>query len=195
MGERVQEIIDLEIQGLRDMAGAIAGPLEAAVALVEGASGRLVVTGLGKSGHVGAKWAATLASLGTPSFFLHSAEALHGDLGMLAPGDVVAAISNSGTTPEVVAVAEFAQREGFPVIAVTKNADSPLAKAAKVVLPLPSTPEADPNGLAPTTSTTATLVLGDVLAILLAERKGFTKEDFGHVHPGGALGQAARDDG
>lgn len=154
--------------------------------------GKVVISGLGKSGHIGKKMAATFASLGTPSFFLHATEALHGDLGMLHQQDALIVISNSGTTAEVVAVATFAKKHNIPTIAVTKNPKSPLAKNANLCLRLPDLPEADPNGLAPTTSTTATLVLGDVLAVLLSQSRGFGPKDFGRVHPGGALGQQAK---
>ncbi len=190
-----QQIIEKETEGLRALAGLAAGDWTSVVKLIAETRGRVVVCGLGKSGLVGQKWAATFSSLGTASVFLHAAEALHGDLGLLREYDLLFCISNSGGTPEVVAVAQFAQRNNIRAVAVTKNADSALVQNCQLTLLLPSTEEADPLGLAPTTSTTATLVMGDVLAILAAQEKNFSRADFGRVHPGGALGQATRQDG
>ena len=149
----------------------------------------MVVSGLGKSGHVGHKIAATLASTGTPAFFLHAAEASHGDLGMVARGDVVLAISNSGETAETARPAAASAPAGMPVIAMTGNAASTLARAATVHLDVSVSEEACPLNLAPTASTTAALAMGDALATALLEARGFTSEDFARSHPGGALGR------
>jgi arabinose-5-phosphate isomerase len=151
--------------------------------------GKVVVSGMGKSGHIGNKMAATFASTGTPSFFMHPAEANHGDFGMLSPNDVVIAISNSGETHELVGLLPSIKRIQVPIIAITNKPSSSLAKYANVSLQLSVTKEACSLGLAPTTSTTATLVLGDALAIALLEAKGFTAQDFAFSHPGGALGK------
>jgi arabinose-5-phosphate isomerase len=150
----------------------------------------VVITGLGKSGLVGAKIAATLSSTGTPSFFLHSTDALHGDSGALTPGDILIAISNSGETAEVNAIAAMAKGWGNQVIAITKNANSTLAKNADAVINIAFEKEADPLNLAPTTSTTLTIAAGDALASALMVHRGFSSQDFGKRHPGGALGKA-----
>lgn len=152
-------------------------------------TGKVVVSGMGKSGHIANKMAATFASTGTPSFFMHPGEANHGDFGMLSPNDVVIAISNSGETHELIGLLPSIKRIQVPIIAITNKQDSSLAKYADVVLQLGVKKEACSLGLAPTTSTTATLVLGDALAIALLEAKGFTAEDFAFSHPGGALGK------
>ena len=159
-----------------------------AVKTISAASGRVIVTGMGKPGHIGRKVAATLASTGQPATFVHPAEASHGDLGMLQSGDVVLAISWSGETAELAAIVTFAKRYAIPLIAMTAQADSTLGREADVCLTLPSVAEACPNGLAPTTSTTMQLVLGDALAIALLEGRGFTALDFKALHPGGKLG-------
>lgn len=159
-----------------------------AVALLAGASGRVVVSGMGKSGHVGRKIAATLASTGTPALFVHPAEASHGDLGMMVPGDGVLALSNSGETPELADLVAHARRFALPLVAITGRAESALARAADAALVLPPAPEACPMGLAPTTSTTMQLALGDALAVALLTRRGFTAADFRVFHPGGRLG-------
>ena len=143
---------------------------------------------MGKSGHIGRKIAASLASTGTPAFFVHPAEASHGDLGMITEDDVVIAISNSGESRELVDILNYCKRFGIKLIAITKNSESSLAKACDIVLKLPNNGEACPLGLAPTNSTTATLVLGDILTAGLIQRKGFTKADFNERHPGGKLG-------
>ena len=162
--------------------------LTRALDLMQEALGRIIITGMGKSGHIGKKIAASLASTGTPSFFVHPAEASHGDLGMITNNDVVIAISNSGESKELVDIINYCKRFGISIIAITKNAESSLGKAANVILELPNSEEACPLGLAPTSSTTATLVLGDILTVGLIERKGFSKEDFNVRHPGGKLG-------
>jgi len=161
----------------------------AACRLLHGCRGRVVVTGMGKSGHIGNKIAATLASTGTPAFFLHPAEASHGDIGMITPGDVVVAISNSGETTELVTILPVIKRLGVPLIAMTGRPRSTLAQAAVVVLDVSVPAEACPYNLAPTASTTATLVMGDALAVAVLEARGFTEQDFARSHPGGALGR------
>jgi arabinose-5-phosphate isomerase len=157
--------------------------------LIINCSGRVVVTGMGKSGHIGRKIAATFASTGTPAFFVHPGEASHGDIGMITKKDVVLALSNSGTTTELVTLLPQIKRLGVPLICMTGDQTSTLARAAEVHLDVKVNSEACPLGLAPTTSTTATLVMGDALAIALLEARGFTAEDFAFSHPGGALGQ------
>jgi len=152
-------------------------------------SGRVVVTGMGKSGHIGRKIAATLASTGTPSFFVHPGEASHGDMGMITPQDVVIAISNSGSTSEVVTILPLIKRMGTPLISITGNPASVLAREAVANLDVRVALEACPLGLAPTSSTTATLVMGDALAVALLEARGFSAEDFAFSHPGGSLGR------
>jgi arabinose-5-phosphate isomerase len=159
-----------------------------AVQILAGTTGRVVVSGMGKSGHVGRKIAATLASTGTPALFVHPAEASHGDLGMLVQGDSVLALSNSGETPELTDIVTHTRRHGLALVGITGRADSTLARTADVALVLPDCPEACPMGLAPTTSTTLTLALGDALAVALLSRRGFTAADFRAFHPGGRLG-------
>ena len=162
--------------------------LSNALDILENTKGRIVVTGMGKSGHIARKIAATLASTGSPSFFVHPAEASHGDLGMLTSNDSVIAISNGGESKELSDIIIYCKRYGIPLIAMTKNPDSSLGRAGDVLLKLPNYREACPLGMAPTTSTTATLMLGDVLAVCLMERKGFSKLDYKRRHPGGKLG-------
>ena len=181
--------IDIEARAVAGLSSRIGEAFARACQLCLGAAGRVVVTGLGKSGHVGGKIAATLASTGTPSFFLHAAEASHGDLGMISRGDVVVAISNSGETAELLALLPHLKRLGAPVIAITGGSDSTLARAAAVNLDVSVPEEACPHNLAPTSSTTATLAMGDALAIALLEARGFTPEDFARSHPGGSLGR------
>lgn len=180
--------IEKEIEALRMMQDSFDDRLTQALDLMQKTTGRVIVTGMGKSGHVGSKIAATLASTGTPSFFVHPAEASHGDLGMLTTDDCVIAISNSGETKELSDIILYCKRYGIKLIAVTKNPMSTLGKSGDILLQLPDDGEACPLGLAPTSSTTATMVLGDVLAVRLLERKGFTKTDFKQRHPGGKLG-------
>ncbi len=159
-----------------------------ALDLFAAVKGRLIVTGMGKSGLIGKKIAATFASTGTPAFFVHPGEASHGDLGMVTPQDAILALSNSGETKELFDLIAYTRRYHIPLIAITQKSNSTLAKDADVVLLLPSFPEACPNGLAPTTSTTMMLALGDALALCLLNRKGFSKEDYKSIHPGGNLG-------
>jgi arabinose-5-phosphate isomerase len=181
--------IDIEARAVAGLSIRIGDDFARACGLCLAATGRVVVTGLGKSGHIGSKIAATLASTGTPSFFLHAAEASHGDLGMVSRGDVVVAISNSGETAEVLALLPHLKRLGTPVIAITGGAESTLARDAAVNLDVSVPEEACPHNLAPTASTTATLAMGDALAIALLEARGFTPEDFARSHPGGSLGR------
>ncbi len=192
-----RSILAKEIEGMASLAAALDGSLAAALTAIErqvrpnaeGHRGRLVVTGIGKSGQIGAKLASTFASTGTPSFYLHAAEAAHGDLGMIARGDVVLAISRSGSSRELFAVSDYCRANDIPLIAVTANPDSPLGRGAAVVLRLPEVTEVCPINLAPTTSALITLALGDVLAVQLMERRSFAEADFAEFHPGGKLGR------
>jgi arabinose-5-phosphate isomerase len=168
--------------------GSLGAAFSKAVRAIAAASGRVIVTGMGKSGHVGRKIAATLASTGQPASFVHPAEASHGDLGMVQNGDVVLGLSWSGETVELAAIITFAKRYAIPLIAMTASPESALGREADVCLAMPNSEEACPNGLAPTTSTTMQLVLGDALAIALLEARGFTARDFRALHPGGKLG-------
>lgn len=181
--------IDSEIDTINRLKDSVkAENLTKALDFMQNSKGRIIITGMGKSGHIGRKIAASLASTGTPSFFVHPAEASHGDLGMITEDDVVVAISNSGESRELIDILNYCKRFGIKLIAITKNAESSLGKAGDVVLELPNNGEACPLGLAPTSSTTATLVLGDILTVGMIERKGFSKEDFNDRHPGGKLG-------
>ncbi|MCM1004040.1 MAG: KpsF/GutQ family sugar-phosphate isomerase [Candidatus Gastranaerophilales bacterium] len=181
--------IEIEINAISSLKDSVAlENLTTALDLMQNSTGRIIITGMGKSGHIGKKIAASLASTGTPSFFVHPAEASHGDLGMITENDVIIAISNSGESRELVDIINYCKRFGIKMIAITKNAQSSLGSAANVVLELPKAEEACPLGLAPTSSTTATLVLGDILTTGLIERKGFSKEEFNVRHPGGKLG-------
>jgi len=181
--------IDIEARAIAALSARLGEDFAQACQLCLQSVGRVVVTGLGKSGHVAGKIAATLASTGTPAFFLHAAEAAHGDLGMVSRGDVVIAISNSGETPEVLMLLPHLKRIGTPVIAITGGGHSTLARAAAVNLDVFVAEEACPHNLAPTASTTATLAMGDARAIALLEARGFTPEDFARSHPGGSLGR------
>jgi arabinose-5-phosphate isomerase len=184
--------LDLELGGLAAMKealeGHLAAPFTEAVRLISDAKGRVVVSGIGKSGHVGQKMAATLASTGTPAFFVHPSEASHGDLGMITRDDVVLALSWSGETVELKNIITFSRRFAVPLVSITSNVDSALGRQSDVVIELPRAKEACPHGLAPTTSTTMQLALGDCLAIALLEARGFTAQDFKMFHPGGSLG-------
>ena len=184
--------IDKEIEALRIMENSLDENLSKALDLMQNCKGRVIVTGMGKSGHVGRKISATLASTGTPSFFVHPSEASHGDLGMLSQDDVVIAISNSGETKELSDILLYCKRFGIPLIAMTKNPQSSLGKNSDLLLVLPDDGEACPLGLAPTSSTTATIVMGDILAIDLMERKGFFYSVYKQRHPGGKLGAILR---
>lgn len=183
-----REILHDEARALDALAESLDGPFERAVELILQCSGKLIVSGLGKSGHVARKIAATFASTGTTATFLHLAEAIHGDLGMAAKGDVAILISQSGETAELEPVIDHFKHVGIPVIAITGNSGSMLAEAATAPLVLPHWPEVGPESVAPTTSTTMTLALGDALAMTVMRQKGFTRSDFGRLHPGGSLG-------
>jgi arabinose-5-phosphate isomerase len=184
--------IHLETQGLGALEAALRTDLgdsfAKAIAMMRSCRGRVIITGMGKSGHIGLKVAGTLSSTGTPAYFVHPSEASHGDLGMITRDDVILALSWSGETVELGNLVSYSRRFAVPLIAVTSNAESTLAKAAEVVIALPQTKEACPHGLAPTTSTVMQLALGDCLAIALLESKGFTAHDFKVFHPGGQLG-------
>ena len=181
-------ILHDEARALDALADGLDGPFEQAVGLILDCPGKLIVSGLGKSGHIGRKIAATFASTGTTATFLHLAEAIHGDLGMAAKGDVAILISQSGETAELEPVIDHFRHVGIPIIAITGNSGSMLAEAAAAVLLLPHWPEVGPESVAPTSSTTMTLALGDALAMTVMRQKGFTRTDFGRLHPGGALG-------
>jgi arabinose-5-phosphate isomerase len=184
--------LQAEIEGLKALAAALEttlrGAFSQAVETILAARGRVVATGMGKSGHIARKVAATLASTGTPAFFLHPGEAGHGDLGMIGEGDVVLAFSKSGETPELRDVIHYCKRFDIPLIAVASGAKSALVKSASLAFVLPAAEEACPNGLAPTTSTTMQLAFGDALAMALLEARGFSARDFHAIHPGGKLG-------
>lgn len=181
--------IDIESQSILELKTRIDSAFEGACELIMASPGRVAVLGIGKSGHVGRKIAATLASTGTPAVFVHPAEAGHGDLGMITEQDVVVAISNSGTTEEIMTLLPVLKRKGIPLIALTGATESPLAHECRYVLDVGVKEEACPLGLAPTSSTTAALVMGDALAMALLEARGFTEEDFAISHPGGRLGR------
>src|SRR5579864_8971543 len=185
-------ILHDEARALDELADSLDGPFEEAVRLILACKGKLIVSGLGKSGHVARKIAATFASTGTTATFLHLAEAIHGDLGMASKGDVAILISQSGETAELESVVDHFREAGIPVIAITGNATSMLAGAAAAALLLPHWPEIGPESVAPTTSTTMTLALGDALAMTVMRQKGFTRTDFGRLHPGGSLGARLR---
>ena len=187
--QSAQRTIRLEIEAVEGLLAHIDADFVKACELIQASKGRVVVVGMGKSGHIGNKIAATLASTGTPAFFVHPAEASHGDMGMITRDDIILALSNSGSTAEIVTLLPLIKRLGIQLISLTGNPDSPLAKAAEVNLDARVQQEACPLNLAPTSSTTAALVLGDALAIALLEARGFTAEDFAFSHPGGALGR------
>jgi arabinose-5-phosphate isomerase len=182
-------VIQVEAQAIANLASRIDANFVAAVHYLFACKGRIVVTGVGKSGHIGGKIAATLASTGTPAFFVHSGEASHGDLGMITAQDVILALSNSGETTEILAILPLIKRLNISLIALTGNSESTLAKFATVHLDVSVEQEACPLGLAPTSSTTAALVMGDALAVSLLEARGFTRSDFAFSHPGGQLGR------
>ena len=184
-----RKALEIERDALSALIPRVGADFARACELMLACKGRVVVTGMGKSGHVGGKIAATLASTGTPSFFVHPGEASHGDLGMITPGDAVIAISNSGETAEVLTLLPLIKRMAMPLIAMTGRPASTLATTADVHLDVSVAVEACPLNLAPTSSTTATLAMGDALAVALLEARGFTPEDFAMSHPGGALGR------
>ena len=181
--------IDIEISAIEQLKQRLNDGFDDACQLLLNCQGRIVVTGMGKSGHIGNKIAATLASTGSPAFFVHPGEASHGDLGMITSSDVVIALSNSGTTSEVLTIVPLIKRMGAKLISMTGDSNSPLAEASEVHLNVAVDREACPHDLAPTASTTATLVMGDALAVAVLEARGFTAEDFAFSHPGGALGR------
>lgn len=183
-----QRVLNLEAEALKALSAALDARFAAAVDLLSRVAGRIVVSGMGKSGHIAKKIAATLASTGAPATFVHPGEASHGDLGMIVAGDAVLCLSNSGETPELADLIAHAKRFAIPLIGITSRPGSTLDQAADIGLILPPAPEACPLGLAPTTSTTLMLGLGDALAVALLERRGFTAEDFQVLHPGGKLG-------
>lgn len=184
-----KRVLDQEIKGLTALADSLDADFAKAVECIAGLKGRVIVTGMGKSGHVARKIAATFASTGTPAHFVHPGEASHGDLGMITKDDAVLALSNSGETAELSDIIGYCKRFSIPLIAVVRRAGSMLVKDATIALVLPNIPEAPPVD-APTTSTTMMMALGDALAIALTERRGFTKDDFSVFHPGGKLGKA-----
>jgi len=183
-----RDVLATEARALEAMGASLDAHFVHAIDALSAVSGRVVVTGMGKSGHVARKIAATLASTGTPALFVHPAEAAHGDLGMIVEGDAVIALSNSGEAVELAAIIAHVHRLAIPLIGITADAASTLAEAANVALTLPAAPEAGPIGLAPTTSTTMQMALGDAIAIALLARKGFSAEKFRDIHPGGKLG-------
>ncbi len=188
--ESARRVLRLEAEGIGALESTLGEAFVEAVEILAAVKGRVIVTGMGKSGHVGVKIAATLASTGTPAQYVHPGEASHGDLGMITASDAVLALSNSGETRELRDLLEYTRRFAVPLIAITGKPDSTLGEMAEVTLPLPATPEACPMGLAPTTSTTVSLALGDALAVALLERKGFSPRDFQVLHPGGKLGSS-----
>jgi len=186
---RAQEVIRIELEAIQRLHSKINETFDTACHILKACTGRIVVLGMGKSGHIGNKIAATLASTGSPAFSIHAAEASHGDFGMITHQDVIIAISYSGKTAEVLSLLPLMKQLDIPVISITGSPDSPLAKAATVNLDVSVDKEACPLGLAPTASTTATLVMGDAIAVALLEAKGFTEKEFAFSHPGGALGK------
>ncbi len=189
LARSARTVIATEAAAIRSLEPRIDGAFSAACRLILACRGRVVVSGMGKSGHIARKIAATLASTGTPSFFVHPGEASHGDLGMITPDDVMLALSNSGETDELLLILPLIKRQGIPLIVMTGNPRSSLARQADQHLDVSVPAEACPLGLAPTASTTAALVMGDALAIALLEARGFTTEDFARSHPAGSLGR------
>jgi arabinose-5-phosphate isomerase len=187
--QQALQVLRIEAAAIADLADKIDERFDAACKLILKCEGRVVVTGMGKSGHIGGKIAATLASTGTPAFFVHPGEASHGDMGMITAKDLVIGISNSGETNEILTLIPLLKRLGVPLITMTGNVESALGKAANVTLDVGVREEACPMNLAPTASTTATLAMGDALAVALLDSRGFTKEDFALSHPGGSLGK------
>jgi arabinose-5-phosphate isomerase len=188
--DSARRVLRLEAEGIGSLAESLGESFIAALDILHDVKGRVIVTGMGKSGLVSRKIAATMASTGTPAQYVHPGEASHGDLGMITSADVVLALANSGETSELRDLLAYTRRFAIPLIAITGRAGSTLDEMADVTLLLPATPEACPMGLAPTTSTTASLALGDALSVALLERKGFTPQDFRVFHPGGKLGQS-----
>jgi arabinose-5-phosphate isomerase len=187
--DAARRVLRIEADSVREQIGNIGPAFERAVEEIAASPGRICVTGLGKSGLIGQKLAATLSSTGTPAYFLHAAEASHGDLGMLVAGDIVLALTFSGQTPEVVRLIEFARSRNLRTIAMTGESESPVARAADLLISVAISREACPLNLAPTASTTAMLAMGDALAMAVSESRGFREEDFAALHPGGRLGR------
>jgi arabinose-5-phosphate isomerase len=187
--DTAKKVLRLEAQAILDLIGRIDQNFAKAVGLLEGCKGRVVITGMGKSGLIGKKIAATLASTGTPAFFLHPAEGVHGDLGMVSKGDVVVMISNRGETEELIKILPAFKRLGVPILCLTGNTRSTLAVNSDTVIDVGVKEEAGPLGLVPTASTTAALAMGDALSVALLEKRGFKDEDFAFSHPGGSLGK------
>jgi arabinose-5-phosphate isomerase len=186
---RAKDVLEIEARGITSIIDRLDDNFARAIELLQGCRGKVVVTGIGKSGLIGRKISATLASTGTPSFFLHSGDAVHGDIGMVMKGDVILAVSNSGDTEEILKLLPHFKLHEFKLIVMTGKPDSRLAQAGDVVLDVGVAEEACPLGLAPTASTTAALAVGDALAVVLLEKKGFKEEDFAIRHPGGILGR------
>ena len=187
--KQAKKVLKIEAQAIERLSGKLGDEFNKAIEILARCSGRVIVTGMGKGGLVGQKISATLSSTGTPSLFLHSAEAIHGDLGRVTKEDVVLAISNSGETEEVIRMLPLIKKIGAKLVALTGNIKSTLAKHSDVVIDVSVTVEACPLGLAPTASTTATLAMGDAIAVCLLEKKGFKEADFAFYHPGGVLGK------
>ena len=192
INELAKEVFDIEANSILRLKNSIGDNFDKAIELLYSCKGRVIITGMGKSGLIGKKIAATLSSTGTPSYFLHPAESTHGDSCIITRDDVIIAISNSGETKELSDILLYCKRFGIPLIAMTKNPQSSLGKNSDLLLVLPDDGEACPLGLAPTSSTTATIVMGDILAIDLMERKGFSETDYKQRHPGGKLGAILR---
>lgn len=193
--EMVNEVFNSEIKTIDYVRKSINNDYELCIREILNCKGRIIVLGVGKSGLIGKKMAATFASTGTPSFFIHSTEAVHGDLGMICEEDIVLAISNSGETSEVINTLPSIKEIGASLISITKSKSSTLGKASNIVIEIPIKAEADKYNLAPTNSSTATLVIGDAIALTVSQIKGFTKKDFGRYHPGGALGKSLTEEG
>lgn len=187
--DEAKRVLRIEGQAVFDLIEMLNGQFEQAVRAVLSCKGKVIVTGIGKSGHVARKIASTFSSTGTPAVFLHPAESSHGDLGVISPQDIVLALSFGGESPELTAILNFAARRSIPLIAMTANVESSLAKAAQILLEIKIAEEACPLGLAPTTSSTVSLALGDALAMSVLKERGFRKEDFAEYHPGGSLGR------
>jgi arabinose-5-phosphate isomerase len=191
--DRAKEVFDLEIAGIETLRDSLDGEFEAVVEnclKTIDSGGKIIITGIGKSGYIGQKIAATLSSIGSPALFMHPVEALHGDLGIMQDNDIMMALSYSGETEELLRIMTPAKRLGIKIIAVTGNPESSLAKHSDIILGMAVSTEACPFNLAPTTTTTALLALGDALAMVLLDVRGFTKEDYGRLHPGGAIGRS-----
>ena len=184
-----RRVFDIEIEALQDVRARMDEQFDLACELIKACQGRVVVTGMGKSGHIGNKIAASLASTGTPAFFVHPGEASHGDLGMITPQDLVIALSNSGTTPEILSIVPIVKRMGVKLVSLSGNPDSELAGVSDAHLDVSIAREACPHNLAPTASTTAALAMGDALVVAILQSRGFSADDFARTHPGGSLGK------